>query len=362
MTSHFTPKTFLRQVSHKLLGIYLAQAGIDLGIDVAELKPRGIDPIIDAINRIPDEQRATLDRDLHAIWSLASAAGLQHILNEATDRSVAIVDRLQPHAGFLNKAIWTFVEERAVFNGAARYAILDMVPGRYWKRGLPVSGASVHDIGGRTQALEAALSKYFQREECRGKSCKVDHVAREARHFFFSYPENYTSMPLAWTDNGLGPQRLRPAFEVIFVYDSQHDSLDTYFHGTKRTIDRLCQLFADVVLGIPELPPTAKPSYGLQGLKSRDFAFIRPVDSPVTEIKVKHLRFVVPGGPPMKVGVEVDLPGDAQAVHKAIDRVFERGDRPSGRIPLSLAKVINAKLCKIARNSDPLRGGFRVQF
>ena len=126
MTSHFTPKTFLRQVSHKLLGIYLAQAGIDLGIDVAELKPHNIEPIIDAINRLADDRKATLDRDLHAIWSLASAAGLQHILDEAAGRSVAIVDRLQPHAGFLNKAILTFVEERAVFDGAARYAILDM--------------------------------------------------------------------------------------------------------------------------------------------------------------------------------------------------------------------------------------------
>ncbi len=354
MTSHYTPKTFLRQVSHKLLGIYLAQAGIDLGIDVAELKPRSIDPIIDAINRLPDEQRATLDRDLHAIWSLASEAGLRHILDEATDRSVDIVDRLQPHAGFLNKAILTFVEERAVFDGAARFAILDMVSGRYWKRGLPVAGASVHDIGSRTQALEAVLSEYFQREECRGKSCKIDHVARGARHCFFAYPEDYTSMPLAWTDAGLGPHRLRPAFEVIFVYDSQHGSLDIYFHGTKRTIDRLCQLFADVVLGIPELPPTSKPAYGLQGLKSRDFAFIRPVDSPVTEIKVKRLGFVIPGGPPMKVGVEVDLPGDTQAVHKAVDRVFERSDRSSGRIPLSLAKVINAKLCAII---DPRDGG-----
>ena len=354
MTTHFTPKTFLRQASHKLLGIYLAQAGIDLGIDVAELKPHNIDPIIDAINRLPDAQRAILDRDLHAIWSLASEAGLRHILDEAKERSVDIVERLQPHAGFLNKAIWTFVEERAVFDGAARFAILDLVSGRYWKRGLPVAGASVHDIGGRTQALEAVLSAYFQREECRGKSCKIDHVARDARHCFFAFPENYTSMPLAWTENGLGPHRLRPAFEVIFVYDSRHGSLDIYFQGVKRTIDRLCQLFADVVLGIPELPPTTKPAYGLQGLKSRDFAFIRPVDSPVTEIKVKHLRFVVPGGPPMKVGIEVDLPGDAQAVHKAVDRFFERGDRPSGRIPLSLAKVINAKL---SATIDPRDGG-----
>ena len=343
MTSHFTPRTFLRQVSHKLLGIYLAQADIDLGIDVAELKPHNIEPIIDAINRLADDRKATLDRDLHAIWSLASAAGLQHILDEGADRSVDIVDRLQPHAGFLDKAIWTFVEERAVFDGAARYAILDLAPGRYWKRGLPVAGASVHDIGGRTQALEAVLSEYFQREECRGKSCKIDHVAREGRHCFFAYPEDYTSMPLAWTDAGLGPHRLRPAFEVIFVYDGQHGSLDIYFHGSKRTIERLCQLFADVVLGIPELPPTAKPAYGLQGLKSRDFGFIRPVDSPVTEIKVKRLGFVIPGGPPMKVGVEVDLPGDTQAVHKAVDRVFERSDRSSGRIPLSLAKVVKSR-------------------
>ena len=344
MTAHFTLKTFLRQASRNLFGTYLAVAGIDLGIDVTALKLREIDPIIDAINRLPDERRSVLDRDLHAIWSLASEAGLQHILDEARYRGVDIVDRLQPIEGFLDKAIWTFVEERAVFDGAAHLAIPDMLSGRYWKRRLPVAGAAVHDIGSRAPALEVALSDYFQREECRGRSCKVDHAARDCRHWFLAYPEDYTSMPLAWTDSGLGPHRLRPAFEVVFVYDSRLGSLDVYCRGSKRTIERLWKLFADVVLGIPDLPAMVKPAYGIQGLRSPHFAFLRPVDSPVTEIKVKRLGFVVPGGPPVKVSVEIDAPGDAQAFHRAVDRIFERGDQPSGRVPLSLSKVISAKL------------------
>lgn len=344
MTAHFTPKTFLRQVSHKLLGIYLAQAGIDLGIDVADLKPHNIDPIIDAINRLPDEQRATLDRDLHSIWSLASEAGLRHILDEAAYRSVNIVDRLRSHDGFLDKAIWTYVEERAVFDGASIFAIQDMVSGRYWKRRLPVVSAPSHDVADRTQALEAGLSDYFLREECRGKSCKVDHVAREHRHWFFAYPEDYTSMPLAWTDSGLGPHRLRPAFEVIFVYDSRHGSLDIYFQGSKRTIERLWQLFADVVLGIADLPPTAKPVYSIEGLKSRNFAFVRPPGSPIVEVRVTRLAFVLLAGPQTKVSVELDVPGHPHALHAEIERLFAGTHPQAGRYALSQAKVIGAKL------------------
>jgi len=355
MATHFTLKTFLRQASRNLFGTYLESAGIDLGIDVAALKPRDIDPIIEAINRLSDDQRVILDRGLHSIWSLASEAGLRHILDEAAYRSVDIGERLRSHAGFLDKAIWTFVEECAVFDGASLFAIQDMVSGRYWKRRLPVAGAATGDIGSRTPALEAALSDYFQREECRGKSCKIDHASREHRHWFFAYPEDYTSMTLAWTESGLGPHRLRPAFEVIFVYDSRHGSLDIYFPGSKRTIERLWQLFADVVLDIADLPPTTKPAYAIEGLKSRSFAFVRPPGSPIVDVRVTRLGFVLLAGPPTKVSVELDVPGHPHAVHAEVERLFAGAHPQPGRYALSQAKVIGAKLKATIDPGDGVR-------
>jgi hypothetical protein len=76
MTSHFTLKTLLRQVSRQFFATYLDHSGFDLGLAIASLRVRNIDPIVEAMNRLPDDRRAKLDQDLHAIWSLASEGGL----------------------------------------------------------------------------------------------------------------------------------------------------------------------------------------------------------------------------------------------------------------------------------------------
>ncbi len=343
MTNHFTLQTLLRQASRDLLGIYLTHSGIDLGIDVAKLKPRNIDPIIEAINRLPDDRRAALDRELREIWALASESGLRSILDEAGHQSVVLVDRLQPLDGFLDKAIWTFVNARAVFDGAARFVVRETLPARYWKRRLPLTGAPTGDLASRVEALEHAVCGFFQREG-RGRSCHIDYAARGPRHWFFAFPEDYTSAPLVWSDGSLRRQPIHPAFEVIFVYDSEHGFLDLYVEGPKSTIEALWHLFADVVLGISELPPMTKPAYAIEALKSRSFAYIRPPGSPIIDVKVTRLGLLVLAGPQTTVSIAVDVPGSPDTMYSEIDRLFAQAAPQAGRYALSQAKVIGVRL------------------
>lgn len=357
MTSHFTLKTLLRQASRQLLATYLDQSGIDLGLDLASLKARDVDPIVDSMNHLRDDQRATMDRDLHAIWSLNSEAGLRHLLAEAADQSADILEKLAPLDSFLDKSLWTFLHARCVFDGAATFAIQETLPGRYWKRHLPVSGGRPSDIAGRTTALEHALRDFFQREEARGRSCKVDYHARASRHWYFSYPEDYASAPLAWSQTGLGRHILRPAFEVIFVYDDAQASLDLYIQRPGPTVDRLRKLFAEVVLDIPDLPPATKPAYALEGLGSRSFTFVRPPGSPIVDARVTRLAYALSAGPPTKISVELDQPGNAHALHSEIDRVFAQGQPLSGLHPLATAKLIGAKV----KATIDLRDGKRLK-
>lgn len=343
MTNHFTLQTLLRQASRDLLGTYLTHSGIDLGIDVAQLKTRNIDPIIEAINGLPDDRRAALDRDLREIWSLASEAGLRQILGEAGYQSVDLVDRLKPLEGFLDKAMWTFVNARTVFDAAALFVVQDTLPGRYWRRRLPLTGAPAADVVGRVEPLERALCGFF-RHEGRGRSCRIDYAARGPRHWLFAYPEDYASAPLAWSHGSLRRHPFRPAFEVIFVYDSGNGSLDIYVNGPKQTIEALWRLFADVVLGISELPPMTKPAYAIEALKSRSFAFVRPPGSPIVDVRVTRLGLLMLAGPQTIVNVAVDVPGSPDTIYSEIDRLFAQGAPQAGRYALSQAKVIGARL------------------
>ena len=40
---------------------------------------------------------------------------------------------------------------------------------------------------------------------------------------------------MLWTGRGLEPRSIRPAFEVVFVYDERERFLDVYVKGGKRS-------------------------------------------------------------------------------------------------------------------------------
>src|SRR5437588_393747 len=136
------------------------------------------------------------------------------------------------------------------------------------------------DLNGAVKPLETAISMYFTEQEGRGKACQVDYLKRGFLQYFFAYPEDFPASPLAWTAQGLSPNRYRPAFEVLFVFDDTAGWLDIYCEAGKQTVQQLHSLFANTVISLRDLPEVAKPVYALEGLKRRNFPFLRPPDSP----------------------------------------------------------------------------------
>lgn len=196
MALHYTLTNFVRQASNARLAEYFEVRGIYLGIDVRSLKPRTYEPLLDAVNRLTDEQRAGLDRDFMEVTALADKAGLQHIINEARFRGVDIGPGLQEQNSFFNKAFWTYLNLKAVFDGAASFAA-PYTQGRYWKRRLPLPAVPGADLKVKAKALEAALSSYFLKEEGRGKACQVEYLTRPPLHWFHAYPEDFQAAPQA---------------------------------------------------------------------------------------------------------------------------------------------------------------------
>jgi hypothetical protein len=130
---------------------------------------------------LSDEQRVALDQDFKEVAALGDKAGLQQIIDEARFRHVALGDEFHGQRSFVNKAFWTFLNARSVFDAASRFAV-PYLQGRYWKRHLPVTSAPGIDPSGKTESLEAALSGYFLKEERRGKACKVEYQERRPLH------------------------------------------------------------------------------------------------------------------------------------------------------------------------------------
>ncbi len=343
MPSHYNLRAFLQQLSPDHVIALFEHHGIDPGLCGKTRKAREIESMVAAINALPEDRRLSFDQDGRAIQSLATRAGLKHILAEAQYRQLAIVEELQRPRTILNKVAWTRFRHGEVFAGASRLAVRDILPGRYWKRRLPLTARPGADLSIAERPLEAAISHYFTTEEGRGKACKVEYFRRGSLHHFFAYPEDYPASPLAWTAQGLGPHVYRPALEIVFVFDDAAGWLDIYFEGDKEGIERLRGVFAKTVLAIRDLPDLSRPVYSLDALKARDFQFVRPPDSVIADLRLKRLGFLVLGKS-VKISVEADPTFDPFALHNEIEQIFSPVPAVLGWYTLAQTKVISATI------------------
>ena len=261
MPAHYNLRSCLRQLSRELLTELLNHHAIDVALDLSTLKKQQIDPIFAAINAVPNDRRLPRDEDLRHIVSLATPGGISQIIEEARFQGAEIIQDLHPIASLIDRAAWACLHHRPVFEKATRLAVRDLLPGRYWKRRLPISALPDADLSSAVKRLETAISTYFTQQEGRGRACFIDYLRRGNLHHLFAYPEDFPASPLAWTGQGLGPHRYRPAFEVVFVFDDAAGWLDIYCEAGKETVEQLRSLFAKSVVALHELPQVNKPAY-----------------------------------------------------------------------------------------------------
>ena len=362
MTTHYSLRSFIRQAANGHLAVYAEQNDIDLGTNLSQLKPRTFQPIFEAVMALPEEARAGMDADFRKIALLSNQAGLQHLRAEAQHQGLDLDAALLKQNSFLNKAFWTFLNHRDVFDRASWFATPHL-SGGYWKRGLPLVSAPGIHLDDRVEALREAVSLHFHREEGRGRACKIDYDVRGTNHVFHAFPEDYPAAPLAWSRNELAPHPFRPAFEVVFVYRDDDGTLDVYFEGGKAGVEQLWHLFASAVLGLTELPAPVRPAYWLEPLKSSNFSFTWPIDAPISSVRVKRLTFASMSGTPTNISVATDVSNDRAALHNAIGRLFVRDGSVPGRMSLANVKVIGAQLQATIDHNDgtrPRRRSFDV--
>ena len=131
---HYSLRAFLLRLSRGFLVEILNRHAVDLDFDPTGLKKRDIEPIFVAINQLPDGARHQLDQDFRGIHHLGTEAGLRQIIDEGRHDDLDLVEELARHKSFIDKAAWTFVYHRAVFDLALRLSAREILAGRYWKR------------------------------------------------------------------------------------------------------------------------------------------------------------------------------------------------------------------------------------
>jgi hypothetical protein len=361
----YAPKPFLRQAENKLLQEYFSRKGLLQEIDWESIGETDVDDIHVAWEALPVQQRVEIESDFQLIYDLASEDGIRILIEEGRFQDIDLKPALDAHDGFLNKSFLVFLEYRDVFEVAYDFDRADNLNRRSWKRrkGLPRKEPDL-SLQARDE-LKDAVAAYFRERQGRGRHCHLDVYLRWDRcHYFFLYPQDYTSTTIEFDSNGRFQRRpLSPAFEVIYVYDPLEGALDLYARGKKGLKEDLQKIFSRSILH-EDLPKEDKnaPPYELNRLKRRSFAFpTDPVDG-VREVRIRELKFSVIGNYRHRIALEVSPDGPVDEIYDFMDRILN-----SEVLPLTLVDVRSAVIQMRFNNTDGHGGdvktiSFRISY
>jgi len=297
MATHYSPKQFLRQVPNALLKQFFDGRGELSDLKWDELDDMDVDPVFEAWQALPEASRNDVERWFRAIADLATAEGVQTLVEEGQFHGIDLTASLGGLEGLHEKAFWVYLNQETIFTSAGRLNRADHLNGRYWKRRLlPVKQP---DISHPTRKLLAdSISEYYRVEQGRGEHCTVEvYLRREKIHYFFAYPADYADTVIIYTDDGSFKRQMqKAAFEVIFAYNEASGALDLFVQGDKKIRHAMEELFSRLILKeeLPDEEPDNNP-FELNGLRLREFDFPTDPEDRIQDVRVKALRLSLVG-------------------------------------------------------------------
>ena len=361
MARQFAPKHFLRMSSKALVGRYFHERDLLLQVVFTDRSETDVDEIYEGWQALPAEVRATVDSDFAAIDSLASEEGTNCLRLEAQFLNVSLDPDPDEERTFHDTGFIAFLEYHEMFERARQFNEADALPEKYWyrRKDLPDVAPNVSEFALAT--FKGALTFYFSQNEGRGHNCVIDMSQRDEKWFFFCYLEDFGRADYSFEGGTLQRRARRPAFEVIFSTTTSEHSLDTYYQGKQQTRRALESLFARTLLGIHLQDSRSETVYELNRLKRRDFPWVYDLQSGITNVIVKRLRFTAIGGIKRRLTLEADGSEDRHAVYDFMDATFDTSpslDARDGKLPLAAFNVTSAQVTAVF---EPIKGRRRPQ-
>lgn len=346
MARQYSAKTFIRKVPNRLLQEYFEARAIDLGVDWEALGESQADPVFDALDTVPDDQRNAVESDFTMINELACAGGTRAILEEATYWGKDWIAEFEAMENDHERAFWTFLNEPRRFEVAGAFHVMDRYSG-WWRRFVGKRIEPATDSAALKE-LGEAIRKYYRRQG-RGRYCHVDVYQRHEpeRVCFFAYPEDIATSDLGYDAAGTFSRRPRQSvFEVVFVYRPEEGHIELHAEGVKKVKEELAELFCTTILGLKELPDdSGKEPYDLCCLKDANFPFTTEPKDQVLDVQLKLMRLDLPFDKSKGSGRRIilsatSLPGAPNALHGLLDEAINHRRVPLDDMVISQAKLM----------------------
>lgn len=318
MAGQYSQRQFFRNTPNKYLQQYFTAKQISIDLDFETVKERDVETISTAFAALLDIEQTQGEADFRMINSLASEAGVKVLVDEALYfEDSAFIEEIANIAGFHAKVLWAFINKPEYWHVATMFLHADNVSASYWKKRnkLPMLADGIENNA--IDALSKAISVYFREQESRGKHCKIETYSRNNKEYFFAYPEDYAQSNNEWVSDNLENRATHPAFEIIFVYCEDEQSLDIYPPKIPKAVPALQQLFAKHILHLDSLPDGEidKRVYELDTVAERDFDFKITEESGIELAVVKSLRLSFKSQSKKRLTLEADTKKSPLAVY-----------------------------------------------
>ena len=324
MATQYSNRQFFRKTPNQLLEQFFAAKAIPLEIDIGELNETAVDVLQNALNVLPDSQKAEIEAVFQDVNALACEGGITALIDEASFHSdEAFVEAIAAIDGFHAKAMWAYLEKPSYWRGASMFLHADNVSPSFWKKRSDLPKVPPHVEDDDIKALASAISDFFYHKEGRGKNCVVEPYRRNNKEYFFAYPEDFAQTAVEWEGNALKNKAHHPAFEIIFVYTETEGSLDIYAPKITKALANLQLMFAQHILKLDALENGAidKRVYELTPVVEDSFEFKIEPASGIASVLVTRLRVNLKQGDKRRITLEADAHKDSNAVYKLLEEL-----------------------------------------
>jgi hypothetical protein len=329
MSRQYAPRAVLRHLPLELIRQFLTHQRIQTGPGWTGLVEGDVRSLYQAWLDLPAGPREQVEQMLREVHQMATPAAVRALVGEAVYRGLDVADNLEPVEGYHAKALWVLLHFPPVFHTARLLLAAANPVGRFWTLWPGFPGAPPDTSPRALQNLRLAVTHLYRTEQGRGQRCTVEPYERGGRLYLFVYLDDYTQTHVGHDARGtLFRTPLRPAFEVVYLYDPPAGTLHLYAHGDRRWRSDLVALFCYHLLD-DDLPPgrPGRRPYELTHLLDRGFPLTTDPADRVHRAAVRRLRVCVRGSG-RRVTLEADPAAGPDDVYEMLDDHF-----PPDRFP-----------------------------
>lgn len=316
MSRQFSIATVLRMVPNELLQACFVKLGHgDFDPHWNDLKKWEIDPLVDYINELPLDQSNDIESVLRSVFELGCPTGFDTLLEAGPhcgvpDLASLVPEDLCPYG----LAMWAWLNYGEVFDKAQTIYQVDQLS--WWRKRNDLPKNAPDTSPEAKEKLEDAISSLLK-SHGRGKECTVETLTRGSVDYFFARPDDFVQNIIRHDEHRkLKTEAIRQTMLVVFAYDRDEGTLETFAKLPKPIKERLEGIFAAAILHWELGTHEPDAAYELNQLKDEDFKLKTDAEDRV-RVRIHKMRLSAKHSG-RRVHIEIDDDDPDDNIHKAI--------------------------------------------